>query len=188
MSDRYYTENIVYYGVYLISLGLQEEINEFKASEGNNSSVPHPTKINFATKCFAFKNPQVDSRSIGCYLRELIKTNGRVDNYKNLIEFVLETQTRVLQMRAKLESLHGNETDANVDMASVADGSLDSYPRTKVSVASNDSARRKSRNLAKKTRELALAEMQKAREKFSAKYYSELDEIVTNDQKEPEMR
>ena len=189
MSDRYYTENIVYYCVYLIALGLQEESNELQAiMDKNQSAVPYRINVNFAAKCFSFENHLAEKRSIGFFLRELVHTTGRIDNYKSLIQYVLKMQPKVVQKRAKLESMHGDNANENQEIASNDDVRMEGFTSAKVSIASHDSAKKKSKELARKTRELALAEMKKAREKFSTKYETELDDIVTDNQKDPEER
>ncbi|XP_075239180.1 E3 ubiquitin-protein ligase UBR2-like isoform X3 [Convolutriloba macropyga] len=182
MSDRFYSENIVHYSVYLIAMGLNEEADQIKRDFDPNDKGP---QLDFAQKCFGFTGssgrdqPNSAGDNIGFYLQELLKTDGRVDNYKPLIQHVIEKQRAVCAMRAKM-----NESEATVSPMD-CDQPLSTVSANSSGVENSaEKNRKRQRELARKTRELAMAQMKSAQVAFKMMHSEQLDEIATADPKE----
>ena len=104
MSDRFYSENIVHFSVYIIAMGINEEMQQLNQKKRvPNDASP---ELNFTHKCFNFTGGNVHTEkynSVAFYLKELLKTDSRVDCYKPLIRFVLDQQKKVALKRAELQ-------------------------------------------------------------------------------------
>ena len=163
-------------------MGLNEEADQIKRDFDPNDKGP---QLDFAQKCFGFTGssgrdqPNSAGDNIGFYLQELLKTDGRVDNYKPLIQHVIEKQRAVCAMRAKM-----NESEATVSPMD-CDQPLSTVSANSSGVENSaEKNRKRQRELARKTRELAMAQMKSAQVAFKMMHSEQLDEIATADPKE----